>query len=416
MSPLTLKAKTNLTIGAVLLVFFALSTYLSYRHLSTLMFNEAVERARIIAAEAIRAREYLSSQFEIGKVTLSRERYGLIPAVASTRIGAKVGEDLDYKIRQISDRYRNADNAPDHFETEVLKRFYADPYLREEYSTTDLHGEPVFRYLQAFTAEESCLECHGNPKDAPDFLKEMFPPSSDRAYNYKVGEIIGAASVTIPMERLRLQVLSNLRDDIIATGGIFLALITSIGLLLRVTVIRPLGNLGEAIGRIVKTGIFETSIPRRSRDEIGTLIDGFNEMMVHLKEKNALLEDSEKRYRVLTETARDVIISFLANGQIILFNRQAERVLGYSKREILGERIDRLVHEECVSLHAEGSADYLRQKGDDLLNDIRVVPAKTRDGRRIMMELSLSVAESDDHLFYTAILREAKGDDISSNV
>lgn len=413
MSPLSLKAKTNLTIAAVLLIFFALSTYLSYRHLTALMFNEAVERARIIASEAIRAREYLSSQLEIGDVSLSRDRYGLIPAVASTRIGSRVGEDLDYRIRQISDRYRNSDNAPDHFETEVLKRFYADPYLREDYSVTDLHGEPVFRYLQAFTADESCLECHGDPKDAPDFLKKIFPVASDRAYNYKIGEIIGAASVTIPMERLRLQVMRNLRDDIIATGGIFLALITSLGLLLRATVIRPLGNLGEAIGRIVKTGVYETSIPRRSRDEIGRLIDGFNEMMLHLKEKNALLEDSEKRYRVLTETARDAIVSFLANGQIILFNKEAQRVFGFSKREILGECIDRLVHEECVSLHAEGCAEYLRQKGEKLLKEIRIFPAKTRDGKKIMMELSLSVAESDDHRFYTAILREAKDDDVA---
>jgi len=406
---LGLQAKINLTIAVILLVFFVLSTYLDYRHLESYVLDEAIEKARIVAADAIRAREYISTQLKVGGIDLSRERYGMIPVVASTRIGARVGQDLDYHIRQISDRYRNADNAPDAFESEVLKRFQADPYTREDFAITDLHGEPVFRYLQAFTAEQSCLECHGDPAAAPEFIKRMFPEKTDKAYNYKIGEIIGAASVTIPMHKLQSRLMANLRNDIIATGGIFLALIICLGFIVRMAVIRPLGGLGAAIATIMRTGLFEKPIPRRSRDEIGTLIDGFNEMMAHLQEKSHLLEDSERRYRVLTETARDAIVSFLGNGQIILFNRQAEKVFGYSKREILGERIERLVHEDSSSFHAEGAEAYLRKNADEFIREIRVVPGKTRDGRKIPLELSLSKAEAEDYLFYTAILREGEG-------
>ena len=159
--------------------------------------------------------------------------------------------------------------------------------------------------------------------------------------------MIGAASVTIPMDRLDRQVAANLRREVLYSGGIFLALITCLGLLTRLAVTRPLARLGGAIGEIVRTGRFEEKIPRRSRDEIGVLIDGFNEMIEHLGEKTRHLEESEKRFRLLTETARDAIVSFLANGQIILFNRQAERIFGYSKREILGVPVDRLLHEDC---------------------------------------------------------------------
>jgi len=317
-----------------------------------------------------------------------------------------VARDLDYRIRQISDRYRNPKNAPDAFESDMLQKFYANPYLKEEYAITTLQGEPMFRYLQPFRAEESCLQCHGDPNDAPDFIKKLFPQEKDQAYNYKIGEIIGAASVTIPMDKLYTQIYANLRNDVFYTGGIFLALITCLGLLTRVAITQPLGRLGGVIREIVRTGRFEQKIPRRGRDEIGTLIDGFNEMIDNLREKTEHLEESEQRFRLLTETARDGIVAFLSNGQIILFNRQAERMFGYSKREILGVSVERLLHEECPSIHTLTVEAYLEQNAEELMNRIHRIPGRRRDGTRFDLELSLSVAESDGHLFYTAILRE----------
>ena len=56
-----------------------------------------------------------------------------------------------------------------------------------------------------------------------------------------------------------------------------------------------------------------------------------------LREKSSGLEESERRYRVLTETSRDGIISFLPAGQIILFNRQAESMFACRRTEVIGE-------------------------------------------------------------------------------
>jgi len=409
---LGLLTKITVVVAAILLVFFAIATFIDYRRHKELIFGESMEKARLIASEAIRAREYLSDQLQIGDVQLSEERYGLIPVVASTRIGELVAQDLGYTIRQVSDRYRNPKNAPDPFEAETLQKFYADPSLKEVYASTSLEGEPVFRYLQPFRAEQSCLECHGDPADAPAYIKRLFPQEKDRAYNYRIGEVRGAASVVIPMAKLSEQLYANVRNDLLYTGGIFLALIFCLGLLSRVTVTGPLTRLGSGIREIVRTGRFEEKISRRGRDEIGALIDGFNEMMDNLQEKARHLEESEKRFRVLTETARDGILSFLATGQIILFNREAERMFGYSKREVLGMGVDSLVHEECRDLHAVGVADYLKRHAGELVRSPHRVPGRRRDGKLLHLELSLSVAESDGHLFYTAILRERSAESV----
>lgn len=401
-----LLTKVILTIAVIMLVFFSISSYLTYRQQRAYIIGEAAEKARVIASEAIRAREYLSSQLQVGDVELSVERYGLIPVVASTRIGALVAEDLDYGIRQISKRYRNPKNAPDPFESRVLDRFKENPYQEEYHAIARIDGEPVFRYLQSFTVEESCLECHGDPEQAPDYIKKLFPEESDQAYYYKIGEVIGAASVTIPMSRLQAQLWENVRNELIATGIIFLALVTSLGILVRVAVTRPIGRLAEALSNIVRTGRFEEKLEMPSQDEIGVLTGAFNEMIDRLKDQTEHLEESERRFRTLTETARDGIVSFLSSGQIILFNQAAQRLFGYSKAEILGENVEKLIHPECHAVHEQGIPGFLKDNAPEFMRNIQPVTACRRDGTLLRLELSLSVAESDGHKFYTAIVRE----------
>lgn len=405
MRNLSLLSKIILVLIVILGVFFVLSYWASYRQQRAFVLEEAVEKARIVAYEAIRTREYLSHELQAGDIELSFARYGMIPVVASQRIGERVAEDLGYRIRQVSNRYRNPKNAPDAFEVAALNDFIRDPLLKESYLITTADGERVFRYLRPFLVDQSCLRCHGDPDEAPDFIARLFPRERDQAYNYQIGEVIGAASVTIPMDRLTDQLAAHLQVSLAYLGGIFLVLVACLGMLTRVAVTRPLARLGEVIAETLRSGRFERKIPGGGGDEIGRLIAGFNEMMEHLQEEASHVEESEKRYRALTETARDAIISFLANGQIILFNRQAERLFGYSKTEVLGASVARLVHEQCEELHQAGVEEYLRKQDRALLAEVRKVPCRRRDGSLITMELSLSIADSDGHKFYTAILR-----------
>ena len=400
-----LLTKINLVIAVVLLLFFGVISLVNYRQQRRFVIEEAVQKARILAHEAIRSREYVSGELQTGKVPLSFQRYGLIPVVAANRIDQAVARDLDYRVRQISERYRNPKDAPDSFETGMLRRFASEPKLQEAYAIDQLDGQPVLRYLRPFKADRSCLECHGDPADAPDFIKLLYPPDRDRAYHYQLGQIIGAVSITVPMDELYGQIAANVRKDLGFTGGIFLVLITCLGLLTRIAVTGPLGRLGEAVREIIRTDRFEEMIPRRGQDEIGSLIDSFNKMIGHLREKTEHLEESERRFRILTETARDGIVSFLANGQIILFNRQAERIFGYGKREVIGVSVATRIHESCGEVGELGIEAYLDRKAGRLLGELHTIQGRRRDGTLLPLELALSVAESDGHVFYTAIVR-----------
>jgi len=400
-----LQTRTNLVVAATLIGFFLVTVWLDYRQQEQFVLQESVERSRLIAYETIRTRDYLSEQLQKGKVKLTAERVGLIPVLASGRIAAQVAGDLEYRIRQISDRYRNPANAPDPYEQQVLKTFQ-EGSRDELYQITGRGDAQVFRYLQAFHAEESCLECHGDPADAPEVIRKLYPPETDRSYHYPLGKVIGAISIQIPVDQLQQQVLARLGNDLLTSGGIFLALVFCLGLLSRATVLQPLMRLEAAINRINRSGTFDEQLSVEREDEVGELIKGFNQMVASLDEKSRELTASEARYRILTDTARDGIISFLPDGKIILFNQQATRMFGYSKAETLGMSIESLVHPDLKELHQLGIEAYLQQHSEHLMSKLQLVAARRRDGSRFDLEVSLSRVETAEYYFYTAILRE----------
>ena len=405
---LRLQARTNLVVVVTLVAFFLLTAWLDYRQQRDFVMQESVERSRLIAYEAIRTRDYLSQQLQKGQVKLTRERVGLIPVLASGRIAGQVAGDLDYRIRQISDRYRNPANAPDPYEQEALQSFRKED-RSELYQITGKGEKQMFRYLQAFRAEASCLECHGDPAAAPEVIRELYPPATDRAYHYPLGEVIGAISIEIPVKQLRQQILARLENDLLASGGSLLALVLCLGLLSRVTVLQPLKRLESAINRINHSGTFQEQLTVEREDEVGELITGFNQMVASLGEKSRELAESESRYRMLTDTARDGIVSFLPDGKIILFNQQASRMFGYSKAETLGMSVATLVHPDQEELHQLGIEAYLRQHGERIMGQLQPVAGRKRDGERFDLEMSLSRVQASGHYFYTAILRARPG-------
>lgn len=403
-----LRTKINLIMLLILAVFLAVSLFWQYRQQRAFVFAEAVDKARIITAEATRTREYNSQQLLIGRVELTRDRYGMIPVVSANRIGQLVARDLGYTIRHTSLRYRNANNAPDAYERAVLKRLEDAPDLQYVAEISTLDGAPVFRYLQAARIDESCLTCHGDPAQSPAFLREIYPPDKDASYHYRVGEVIGAVSVVIPMTQLERQMSARFRSTVVTTGGFFLALSVCLGLLVRTSVVRPIAALATTLGRIARTGRFSERLPVMSGDEIGRLVGSFNEMMEELGKKTAELEESEKRFRLVTEMARDAIVAFLPGGQIFMLNRQGEELFGYSRGDLLGESVDRLFAEDPV--FGASLTAFLAKAEADWFRDVHPVTGLHRDRTPVSLEMLLIVVDTGERPFYTAMLRRTEQD------
>jgi len=115
--------------------------------------------------------------------------------------------------------------------------------------------------------------------------------------------------------------------------------------------------------------------------------------------------------RKLLDTTPDALIVIEREGEIVLVNRQAERLFGYPRGELIGSSIERLLPErfrQAHGLHREhfGANPHVRPMGAGL--DLYGL---TRDGREIPVEISLSPIAMGERMLFASAIR-----DITSHV
>ena len=390
--------KFNLIVSLLVIVLFLVAAILTYKREQALILKVAVDNARSFAKQIIETRDYVSSVVH-GE---PEHNYALVPQVVATQVAMRITRDSKYYVRQVSLRYRNPGNRPDPYETAQLERFAAGS-AHETYQVVENGGKESFRYLLPMFAEKTCLACHGTYDSAPNFIRERFP-RGHYSYNYKVGEVIGAVSVSIPMHDLYREIGTNLKLDLFYRAVIFFVIIGSVGLLIRTSIIAPIEMLSATITRVTRTGNFDERLPRHSNDEIGQLIGAFNDMMEELGRKTLQSREAEDRYRKFIEMARSAVVTFMEDGKIIITNQRAEELLGLSRQELLGESIFRFFADgETLQ---EGVTTYLMSGKGGGVGETKRRRLRDARGREHEVEVALSASQADRNPMFTAILRE----------
>jgi PAS domain S-box-containing protein len=115
---------------------------------------------------------------------------------------------------------------------------------------------------------------------------------------------------------------------------------------------------------------------------------------------------AERRFRELIEHAPDAILQIDTTGKIIVANKTAEFMFGYTRDELLGSSVDRLVPEASRAAHpghrkAFAAAGITRPMGQGL--DLR---ARRKDGTEVPVEISLSPVKTKQGIYITAAIRD----------
>jgi PAS domain S-box-containing protein len=138
-----------------------------------------------------------------------------------------------------------------------------------------------------------------------------------------------------------------------------------------------------------------------ARDSAGTLI-GFSEISRDISER----KDTEARYRGLLEAAPDAMIVVDQQGEIVLLNVQAEKQFGYSRDELLGQKVTAIIPEGFAERLI---ADETRSAADALAQQIGTgieLRALRKDGSEFPIEIMLSPLESKEGILVTAAIRD----------
>lgn len=393
--------KLTLIIAVLLIALFLLLSWNSYHHAQSLIQQQAIDKARIISRQIIETRDYLSRS-EQGE---SERNGALIPQVAATRIAARITEGSPYYVRQISLRNRNPENKPDRFEADELAKMAASPKPVETHQIAGSSDNEALRYLLPMVAEASCLTCHGSFESAPRFVRERFPRGHP-SYNYRVGEVIGAISVSIPVRELYRTVQSNLFQVLLMESVILLLLVVFTGWIIHRAILRPVSTVAKGIEQVTGSGIYTERIKQSSNDEIGHLVSSFNELMAELERRTRQRAESDERYRNFIEIAQSPIITFLPDGKIVIANQKAEKLFGLTKEELLGQNIcDFMADPEPLK---KGICDYFEAGSSSLIGTTSHQTVRDICGRLFEVEMVISVSQSDHDAMFTAILRTVR--------
>nr|WP_279355838.1 histidine kinase dimerization/phosphoacceptor domain -containing protein [Fundidesulfovibrio agrisoli] len=215
-------------------------------------------------------------------VTDSGKKLTLInPAYMTRMVHGVMLEDAGLKAHITSLEPIRPANAPSPWETTALESFKRGVGEYHEIAVED--GREVMRFMRPMLTEEPCLKCHAKQ-------------------GYKLGEIRGGISVTVPMDKYAESLARTAKGTGVRYSVIFLAgaglILTMFTLLLRHEQQR---NLAE--------------------------------MALRASEKKT--RESEELFRTVFENAGDAIYLTDMEGRILGVNNEALRQTGYSRNELL---------------------------------------------------------------------------------
>ncbi|MDP9254402.1 MAG: PAS domain S-box protein [Verrucomicrobiota bacterium] len=118
------------------------------------------------------------------------------------------------------------------------------------------------------------------------------------------------------------------------------------------------------------------------------------------------LRTSEARFRSVTQSVGDAIVSADNDGNIIFWNPAAEKIFGYSENEVIGKPLTMMMPERYREMHRAGMARYRAGGEARVINKTVELEGLRKDGTEFPIELTLSAWKTNEGKFYTGILRD----------
>jgi two-component system sensor kinase FixL len=118
------------------------------------------------------------------------------------------------------------------------------------------------------------------------------------------------------------------------------------------------------------------------------------------------LRRGQRWLQSLIDATQDAVLSIDRQGRIVLFNPSAEQIFGYTREEVIGQKVNLLMAEPYQSEHDGYIERYERTGVPHAIGRIRTVTARRKNGELFPIELSVTKVAEDADVQYAAFIRD----------
>lgn len=147
----------------------------------------------------------------------------------------------------------------------------------------------------------------------------------------------------------------------------------------------------------------EWSVPNLLEDRIFSIARDVTQQ-VEVEEANKL---QEEKIRLLIENGSDAFIGMSQDGRITEWNRQAEKMLGWSAQEAIGAEMSTLLAPARYrAQHENGMRRFLETGEPHIVNKRVELPALTRNGEELMVEMTVGAVRQGAKYYFATFMRD----------
>ncbi len=359
--PTGFQTRFLLVIAAILIIFSGITAFIFYHHEMDNLQGNAYEKTDLIMKTIEAHRDYIQ---DVLRPTMYRElgeeRF-ILEAMSSSYISRMIMERFNQKApafvyRRVATNAKNPEYEANPLEIEMIERFRANPQMEEWHGIIVMKTERYFMRFQPVVFKSRCLNCHGNPDDAPQAINALY--GKTRGYFYKPDEIAGVIGVGMPIdldiEKIKKFIIALFVGVIPSIVIVYLAISAFFNRYIASNLRNILSffrtNIKDDKGR----SIFENS---QKIDEIDELTATAKAIAEHLRHKQNMLENyagevlqSKNLLQSVFDGITDPVVLVGRKGQIKVVNAAFLRRYKLPMEQVLDQKPTELQKSDCCPL------------------------------------------------------------------
>ncbi len=318
----SITAKLLISISVITALFFCLLLYSSYKFTNNRIHEVIEQQASMALKFDLAIRNYVGSYIRPVMYKLIGEEAFILETMSTSYVARSIFEDVrnefpEYLIKFSSKNPRNPLNQAGPEEIKIIDHFDNNPHLKKWEGTIKIGTNEYMAKFNARRMEKSCLNCHGDPKDAPASLIEKY--GSVAGFYQPMGKVIGMDTVAIPIAKVTEKLWFELKTTFLFGAiGLLLFLVVII-FVIKVLIINRLIGISKHFLTAVEESNYSQINPIvvKGKDEISDLAFGFNRLTDRLKSFYSSLDTQVKNRTKSLEIANENLLQGINERKMI---------------------------------------------------------------------------------------------------